>query len=259
MTWNTARGPRTLSGAEANLIGQSAWQLTDSIREVVSIDSGLCFGIVLFDAMTWQQQVVMLDKVLAPLLDPDIAAPKSTALMDATIAAVYAQMERFVQCEIDLDRNSDWDEDDYGDQRQRIYNALVESRYEGKKPGVDCGDMEAWELVILCLKDRVLADEDYQMDSMALDLPPEQSTVLKQAMGISGDYFIDVPPDATTEDAQNAWANIVQRVSGERRTRSASPRVCSTSHRCHGTRFILRFGFLRSAPDRNCRTVKNFV
>ena len=216
LTWNTALGPRTLSGAEANLIGHMAWQLTDSVREGLSIDSPLRFGIVLFDAMSWQQQVVMLDKVLAPLLDPNIAPSKSTALMDATIAAIYAQMELSVQCEIDLDRTSDWDEHDFRDQRQRIYNALVESGYEGKKPDVDCAEMDAWELVILCLKDRVLADEDYQMDSLALDLPPEQSTELKQTMGISGDYFIDVPPDATTEDARDAWANIVQRVSGQR-------------------------------------------
>ncbi len=216
MTWNTALGPRTLSGAEAYLVGQTAWQLTDSVREGLAIDSPLQFGIVLFDAMTWQQQMVMLDKVLAPLLDPNIDPPKSTALLDAAIAAIYAQMERSVQSEIDLDRTSDWDEGDYRDQRQRIYNTLVESCYEGKNPGIECAEMDAWNMVILSLKDRVLADEDYQMDGLVLDLPPEKSFVLKQAMGISGEYFVDVPPDATAEDARYAWANIVQRASGER-------------------------------------------
>jgi hypothetical protein len=216
MTWNTARGPRTLSGAEARLVGQAAWVLTDTIRECVSIDMPLRFGIVLFDAMTWQQQTVMLDKVLAPLIDPSIDAPQSTALMDATIAAIYAQMERSVQNEIDLDRTSDWDEDDYSDQRQDIYNALVECCSEGDKPDVECAEIDAWEHVIQRLKDCVLADEDYQMDALALDLPPEKSLALKQAMGISGDYFIDVPPDATLDDARNAWGNILERVSGER-------------------------------------------
>lgn len=136
--------------------------------------------------------------------------------MDATIAAMYAQLERSVQCEIDMDRTKDWDEVDYQDHRQSICNTLVQCSYEGRMPDVDCPEMDAWELVILCLKDRVLADEDYQMDGLALDLPPEKSRMLKQTMGITGDYFIDVPPDATIDDARHAWGNIVQRVTEER-------------------------------------------
>jgi hypothetical protein len=223
MTWNTTHGPRTLSSAEARLVGQASWALTDSIRECLSIDVPLRFGIVLFDAMTWQQQVMMLDKVLASLIDPSIDPPKSTALMDATIAAIYAQIERSVQSEIDLDRTADWGEEDYRDQRQEIYDVLVETCYEGDKPDVECAEMDAWELVIECLKDRVLADEDYQMDGLALDLPPEKSLAMKQAMGISGDYFIDVPPDATIDDARQAWGNILQRVSGTRPDVSVFP------------------------------------
>ena len=132
------------------------------------------------------------------------------------VAAIYAQMERSVQNEIDLDRTADWDEGFFRDQRQGIYDALVESGSEGDKPDVACAEIDAWVFVIQRLKDRVLADEDYQMDALALDLPPEQSLALKQAMGISRDYFIDVPPDATIDDGRNAWGNILERVSGQR-------------------------------------------
>ncbi len=223
MTWNTAIGPRTLSGAEAYLVGQTVWQLTDSIREGLSIDSPLQFDIVLFDSLTWQQQIVMLDKVLGPLLDADIDPPVPTALMDATIAAIYAQMVEFIEMEIDMERTSDSAEEGDTDGRQEIVNALAECAYQGDCPDPECAVIETWELVIEALRDRVLADEDYQMDGLTLDLPPEKSRELKRTLGISGDYFIDVPPDATTEDARNAWGNIIQRVTGERPNVSCFP------------------------------------
>ena len=223
MTWNTAIGPRTLSGAEAYLVGQTAWQLTDSIREGLSIDSPLQFDIVLFDALTWQQQIVMLDRVLAPLLDADIDPPVPTALMDATIAAIYAQLVVFIETEIDMERTSDAAEEGDTDGRQEIVNALVECAYEGDCPDAECAVIDTWELLIEALRDRVLADEDYQMDGLTLDLPPEKSREFKRTLGISGDYFIDVPPDATTEDARNAWGNIIERITGERPNVSCFP------------------------------------
>jgi hypothetical protein len=62
----------------------------------------------------------------------------------------------------------------------------------------------------------VLADEDWQMDGLTLDLPPDKSHEIKQLMGIRDGYFIDVPPDVSDQQARVAWAGIVELVSGQR-------------------------------------------
>jgi len=73
--WNTAIGTRTLAGAEARLIGGSAWDLVDAIRAKKGLDSNAQLGILLFDQLIWQQQLVMLRQVLKPLLDSSVEPP----------------------------------------------------------------------------------------------------------------------------------------------------------------------------------------
>jgi hypothetical protein len=95
-----------------------------------------------------------------------------------------------------------------------ILQVLDEIDYELERPRIDSIDINDWDVAIQCLKDRVLPDEDYLMESLALDLPPEKSLKLKSSMGITNDYFVDVPPDVTSEQAQQAWAEIVRHCDG---------------------------------------------
>jgi hypothetical protein len=95
-----------------------------------------------------------------------------------------------------------------------ILQVLDEIDYEVERPRIDSTDINDWDVAIQCLKDRVLPDEDYLMESLALDLPPEKSLKLRSSMGITNDYFVDVPPDVTTEQAQQAWAEIVRYCDG---------------------------------------------
>jgi len=104
--WHTANGTRTLTGAEARLIGDTAWSLVDAIRAAKQLGSGAEFGIVLFDRLTWQQQMVMLRDVLTPLLDSSVGPPSPTALKEATVAAIYAQMLVDIDCEIYFEHRS---------------------------------------------------------------------------------------------------------------------------------------------------------
>ena len=82
--------------------------------------------------------------------------------------------------------------------------------------------METWELAIEEIQSWVLADEDWQMDDRALDLPPDKSRVFKQALGIRDDYFTDVPPDANNQQARAAWADILELINGQRPMRPCS-------------------------------------
>jgi hypothetical protein len=162
----------------------------------------------------------MLDRVLEALLDKSVQPPQRTALLDATIAAIYAQLRESLDAEIDNQRIAEEDnegpDDNDTELRIKVHEALMEHDPNWNWPHPECAVMETWHLATESLQDRILADEDYQMDGLTMDLPPAEAEALKQTMGIHGDYFIDVPPDATDRQAREAWANIVERVSGIR-------------------------------------------
>ena len=218
--WNTVIGERTLVGAERRLIMNTGWGLADAISATAMCNDNVRFGIVLFDRLIWQQQMLMLEKVLKPLLEPTLFAPQSTALLDATIAAIYAHMLESVEIELDTARmdsievDSFYGESNY-DVRQEILDALLEpvdadEPAEDGWPSVDCDDIDEWDLAIECLQGRMLADEDWQMDAITMDLAPIKSSRLKKAMGIQTAYFIDIPPDGTDEEAEAARLRIVE-------------------------------------------------
>ncbi len=76
--------------------------------------------------------------------------------------------------------------------------------------------MDTWELAIDAVQGWVLADEDWQMDGLTLDLPPDKNREFKQALGIRDDYFTDIPPDANDQQARAAWADILELINGQR-------------------------------------------
>ena len=215
MTWNVEGDSRTVTGLEAHMIRQSSSQLTETIRAYLEIGEPLNSGVPLFEAMSWQQQMVMVERVLKLLVDPTVHAEGSSALLDSTVAALYVELYRNIEIESDTERLAEergWDfgEPPVRDWRRLVLQVLDEIDYEGERPRIDNTDRDDWVLPIQILKDRVLADEDYLMESLALDLPPETSFTLKDAMGIKKDYFIDIPPDVTTEQAEQARVEIIR-------------------------------------------------
>lgn len=219
--WNTPFGERTLIGAERRLIMNAGWGLADSISGAAMCNEGVRLGIVLFDRLTWQQQMMMLEKVLKPLVEPSLPAPQSSALLEATVAAIYSHLFESVEIELDtarMDENDEYDTGSHYDVRKEILDALlepvdvdepVELPPEEGWPSVDSDDIEEWELAIQCLRGRMLADEDWQMESITMDLAPQSSRSFKNDLGIHRDYFIDIPPDGSDEEAEAARLRIV--------------------------------------------------
>ncbi len=218
--WNTAMGERTLVGAERRLVVSAGWGLADFIS-VAAPENKALFGIVLFDQLTWQQQMLMLERVLTALVEASIPAPPTTALLDATVAAIYAHLYTSIEIELDdarMDIDSPLGEEDHFDVRNEILEALrepvdsdepIEESPEGGWPTILCDEIDEWELAIESLRGRILADEDWQMEAITMDLPPQTSRTLKRELGIQRDYFIDIPPDVTDEEAEAARWRIV--------------------------------------------------
>jgi hypothetical protein len=219
--WNTPYGERVLNSAERRLVASEAWALSDAIFEAVAL-GGSTVEVVLFDRLAWQQQILLIERVLNALTDPNIPAPPTTALLDATVAAIYAQMIISVQLEIDLIDPEDDPNDPYDPYngfyvRQQVLDAIKEpldfdelegDPFEDYSLTVECDEIEEWQMAIESLRGRILADEDWQMEAIVMDLAPATSEDLKQMMGIQGDYFIDIPPDATDEEAEAARLRI---------------------------------------------------
>lgn len=208
-------GERTLLGAERRMFVSSAWGLADFLS-VAAPEGKAIFGIVLFDRLTWQQQMLMLEKVMSAMVDPTIPAPPSSALLEATVAAVYAQLRTSLEIELDDARlalkHSD-DEWDHFYVRMEILAALeepvdtdepIEEMPDDCWPTLQCDEIDEWDFAIESLRNRILADEDWQMEAIAMDLSPQTSKSLKNGMGIQRDYFIDIPPDGTDEEAEAA-------------------------------------------------------
>ena len=219
--WNTAMGERTLVGAERRLVVSAGWGLADFIS-IAAPENKALFGIVLFDRLTWQQQMLMLERVLTALVEASIPAPPTTALLDATVAAIYAHLYTSIEIELDdarMDMDSPLGEEDHFDVRNEILEALrepvdsdepIEESPEGGWPTILCDEIDEWELAIESLRGRILADEDWQMEAITMDLPPQTSRTLKRELGIQRDYFIDIPPDVTDEEAEAARWRIVE-------------------------------------------------
>jgi hypothetical protein len=214
--WNTSDGLRTLTGMEAQLIRDTAGELVDAIRAEKDYGEPVELGIPTFDQLSWQQKMVMLLHVLKPLLIEAVPSPPRSALNDATVAAIYAQMETGVESEIYFQQTTAQSEEGDTDRRRQIIEAIEEHGSELNWPDPECVVMDEWELAIAEVKSWVLPDEDYQMDGLTLDAPPEKSHELKRIMGISQDYFTTVPPDSTDNQARTAWADIQELIGDQR-------------------------------------------
>ncbi len=240
--WKTTEGIRTLTGAEAENLCETIGELVDAIRAVkldeefskksngkstIAGDDALTgdaemnplsatTGVGLFDQLAWQQQLAMLLKVARPLLDPSLPPPQPSALMDATVAAIYAQMLIGVEYEIEMQQTSHESFDGDTIRRQGIAAALNEWRADPVWPDPECVVMDEWDWAIGALRDRILADEDWNLNELVLDAPPDAVDNLKALTGVARDYFVDVPPDPDFRAPRSVWADLVELITGSR-------------------------------------------
>jgi hypothetical protein len=226
--YDTSLGIRVLYDAEARLFASSAYSLADQLRGFIcdGTDESLnqYLDIQALNSLTVNQVIVLVDRVTSYLLDPNVEAPKRTAVLDAIIAAIYQQLTLDLLTEIELEIESS--EIDEGDTlvRESIAEASAETSaetsdpYSGalETPDPECAVIETWQFVIDQLCDRILADSDWQLESIAMDLEPTVAAGLKAGMGIDEDYFIHVEEDVSVEEAALAWSDMLERITGWR-------------------------------------------
>lgn len=189
MTWNTPLGHRKLSGIERLIMSSAICRLS---RELVenTVDDSIEVGIAVFDSLTGCQQLVMLDYVRKFLFDDTPESNEMTAVVEGTAAAVIAYISGNIDYELDIDkeiRKSGPKMRPLRFWRKLILKASQEYEWEldpKKMPG-------EWELALELLHDRILHDDDYEMDFA--DGSPEKSDAVNSLLGIPEDYFTSIP------------------------------------------------------------------
>jgi len=116
--WLTSTGKRTLQGPEATLVAAGIAALLDVLAERLSDDdesvdddddcqptADMQIGIAVYDGLTIPQRIAMLHHAARHLLTLTANAPEDpSAIEDATIAAIFLEIQDQVTIEIDLNR-----------------------------------------------------------------------------------------------------------------------------------------------------------
>ena len=184
MYW-TPEGERVLLGAERRLFEEALGMIVDLLS-----DADFDFGVRAFDELQRGQKLFVLYHAGRALLAPDEPAPELTAYLEAAVAAIYRFMIAQVLQEIEEPEfafhQPSW--------RRMVLDAFGDREGLAELPDVKSSDVSEWELLVECLEATVLWDDDFEMQ-VGMDADPDVSRSLKHTLGISDDYYVDVPCD----------------------------------------------------------------
>jgi hypothetical protein len=129
--------------------------------------------------------------------------PRLNAVLEAAVGAVYETVRVMVEIEIDEpveNRESpSWRELVLAACRERGIEELLDAKSE---------DLDEWDVLVSCLADGVLWDEDWKDNESLLDADPKASQAVKKLMGIDEAYYVAVPPDPTEKEMGGVWATL---------------------------------------------------
>jgi hypothetical protein len=154
-----------------------------------------------YDSMPQGAKQAAILTVSKALLDPDFEPPKLAAALEATVDAVYRQLESLIELETigDIEGN---------EFRTLVLEAIEEMNYwehvsspdEPVEPLTpDNCEFDEWRHLVEALRTEVLEDYDFDMAADIADLPPDQASAVKQQLGIDPDYFVDPVDDPPPE------------------------------------------------------------
>lgn len=235
--WPTSTGNRTLVGAEAQLVAAAIIVMLDSLDERLCDDDDdenaieptaeMQLGIAVFDSLTIPQRIGTLHHVTKYLLTDAFPESEDTsAVDDATIAAIYSEIQDQVTIEVGLARDLIQDHQitptnpPHLTQRTRAntescyWRSLVLAAYHQVNPNEDDYDafgipssafdstLAAWEDLIDSLASAILWDRDFELIDGFLDEDPSSARHRRMLLGIHDDYFVEPPIDPTNNQTR---------------------------------------------------------
>ncbi len=227
--WHTSRGDRTLQGDEATLVREAIDTMVDVLSLHIDDDSAggvICeSGIAVFDQLTPSQRIALLHDAATHLLTDMGDAPRLSAPLEATVAAIFKDVRDHVAIEVGFPQSTEqarWVE--RPGWRHLVASAfhsvtISEGDFESLEelPLEASSDLQQWERVIDYLADAVLWDRDFEFSGTFLDMDPEILRERRQILGIDEDYFTQIAPDPRP-------AEVAELVSATRKIVRQKPR-----------------------------------
>jgi hypothetical protein len=203
--WHTPIGERVVKGAEGRLLRASLRSVLRIIEEHSDdFDDSPLFGVSLFDQLEKSQRLVLLADIAAALFRENVAPICLTAVVEATVFALYVNVMNEIEYEVELQG-----EVQLAPRCRWRRLVLAACRKVGESPAgehfddvqewitlpaVSSTDINAWNDEVTALSERVLGDRDWELADELLDQPPEVANHLKAHLGIDDDYFTAVVP-----------------------------------------------------------------
>jgi hypothetical protein len=209
--WITSLDERVLRRAEWELFREGLSTLWDDTESQEDDEEPGTTGVKLFDCLSRLDRLALLAQVARGLHDQAEPCPDLTALNEATVAAVFAQVRYLIAVEIDAERSrfDAFSGDRKGRPRDLVLAALSEVDPDREAPlPAASSDASKWFELIRTLLFRILDDVDYLAADIFLDQPPHRSRSMKDRLGIPDDYFTAIPPATTRQDLDAIRANL---------------------------------------------------
>jgi hypothetical protein len=229
--WPTSIGNRTLHGAEASLISAAIMVMLDALDEHLGDDdddeaseptADMHIGIAVFDSLTIPQRIAMLHHLSKHLLtDEPLPSEQTSAIDDATIAAVFSEIQDQVTIEIDLDPEdvTEGDRNETVSQaslarsvlwrsmilaaiHQVVFNDPIETDDMGLPTDASVDSIDAWEDAIDALASAILWDRDFELADGFMDEEPSSARQRRKLLGITDNYFVQPPLDPTVSQTR---------------------------------------------------------
>ncbi len=199
--YNTPDGIRVLQGAERQLFIDSLSMLVDEL-----VCDELLTDIQVLEDLTRNQKIATYHAVARALLNEDEPPPALTAVIEGAVASVYRQVRGMIMWELDNPDDDGVADLGFGELPEAPSwreLAIAAGRQVGFEdlPEADETDFDEWDLLIVCLEDRLLWDQDWEMVDHP-DAPPEVASHVKQELGIQDDYFVAIPRDPKDAEAE---------------------------------------------------------
>lgn len=191
--WRTPLGERTLSGPEGDLFRELVGYVYDQLDVIYSAaGEPYPLGVGIFDRLEPAQQLALLSEVTEALLDFDVTPPALSAVLEATVAALFCELRFRIEDEFETGGEF-W--------RTLLRSVFVDLEKSGNYlPLPTSNNLLDWESLINSAADRVLWDRDWAMEAIFVDRCPDRTDTLKCKMGIADDYFTSIAPDPTPQE-----------------------------------------------------------
>jgi hypothetical protein len=194
-------------------------------------------GVEIFDRLPFASKLAMLEIVGKALYCPSEACPDRSALLEATVAAVFAGIRSEVVSETII--SSDWFPPDFFRMRTRrlVVEAFLETHPEcavpistrtsdaGRErpfvPKPSCTDMQIWDALLCYLTDALIGRRrDFKYEMQFLDSDPDITRQLKSQRSIPDGYYTTIAPEPGAGDDIRSTAKRLRRLFGRNTTRA---------------------------------------